>query len=593
MRGYFRFRNFHTKLFLSYSIIVIILLLIIAIPIYYYLKDNLVRNQDALVEQALSSTVNNLNLFESQYENYTKQIYLIRNYGNNQQDTLVKQLYDMKHQIADPYLTNQSVQNFIALGQETYRRWDRISILLTDGTVYSNKPYSPLVAADDLIEDALRMGGAVTVRYEEYDPFDPDRQVPVVTISRILQEQGEPAGVLHVQVKASDIVDPTALKSLPFETVMILSHGSPIYHYSISQVEPAEISVDQLNNSKDSLAFYRPSQSGDLAVYMKVDLNRLYEPINKFRWSMVSVVAFLLIFSLGIYYYLARILTFPLKKIRKALDSLQLNDDEVWREIEFNKSPYLDEMELINRSFRKMNARLQQSLSESVKFHQLQLQSQFDLLQAQINPHFLFNMLGVLQVLSDHGESQLVSSLSVKLADFLKYTIGTHEAKATLKEEFQKTEMYLDLMKSRYQHRLNYWISLEESAHELLLPKLILQPFVENSLKHGYKNINHPMLIEITGKQEHNVIQVEIRDNGNGFEPLQLEQLTNSMDQHLFSYRSGKQNPISIGGMGIISTFLRLKLMYNELADLEIHSIESGGVLIRLRIKISALEGAH
>ncbi|MCD9022008.1 sensor histidine kinase [Cohnella silvisoli] len=578
-RRFLLFRNFHTKLFVSYSLIIILLTVAVAVPTYYYLKEKLVRNQNAIVEQVFNSSINNFNLLESQFDNYTKQMYLIRGYGNESNDTLVEQLAALGHQTADKFVTIQSVKNFISLGQEINKDWDRINIILQDGTIFSNKEVSgdpPNAERERWIDNARRLGGAVAANYSERDPYSENRNVPVFALSRLLQVGTEPVGVMQIQIEASRIFDPAKLSDIPFDQFIIYSGSSPIYSYP---------DTAKSGTKSDRLEFYRQSQSGHFTLYMTVGLDRLYKPIRNFQWVMIAIVSFLVLFSLLIYYFLARILTSPLKKIRSALDSLQLSgDDESAWEVDLNQNYYLDEMERLNRSFRKMNARLQQSLNEIVHFRNLQLQSRFDLLQSQINPHFLFNMLGVIQVLSDHNESRLAADLCIKLAEFLKYTIGDNQTKVPMKEEFHITEMYLELMKSRYRHRLEYRISLPEEVADIELPKLIIQPLVENSLKHGFKNLNRPMLIEVGARMADDRLTIEIKDNGSGFEPHKYGEVMEAMKRHGdgLSRKDGLDG-LSVGGMGIASTYLRLKLLYGERIDLRIDANDGQGAIIRIQ----------
>ncbi|RKP49939.1 hypothetical protein D7Z26_19130 [Cohnella endophytica] len=601
LRRFLLFRNFHTKLFISYSLIIIILTVAVAVPTYYYLKDKLVRNQNAIVEQIFNGSVNNFNLLESQYENYTKQIYLIRGYGTESPYTLVEQLVAMDHQTADKFATIQSVKNYISLGQEIYKNWDRISIILEDGTVFSNQEVAadpPDALREQWIGKARTLGGAIDAQYAARDPYTSGGEVPVFSLTRLLQVGAEPAGFMQIQIEASRIFDPSALSEIPFDQIRIYNRSSRIYAYpnaetdyggTASSAERIADSVDKFPRTKSGkLEFYRQSQSGNFAIYMTVGLDRLYEPIRNFQWVMISIVSFLVLFSLLIYYYLARILTSPLKKIRFALDSMQLSDEENGMEVDLSQSYYIDEIERMNRSFRKMNGRLQQSLSEIVRFHNLQLQSRFDLLQSQINPHFLFNMLGVIQVLSDHNESKLAANLCIKLAEFLRYTIGDNQTKVSLREEFGITEMYLELMKSRYQHRLEYRISLSEEVADMSLPKLVIQPLVENSIKHGYKNLSRPMLIEVEGWMADDRLTIEIKDNGTGFEPSKLNEVKQSIKNHSTSL-SRKDGPdgLSIGGMGIASTYLRLKLLYGENVELQLDANEERqGAVIRIAFKL-------
>lgn len=594
-RRFLRFRNFHTKLFISYSIIIIVLTLAVSMPMYYYLKNNLMRNQNAVVEKVFNNTTERFDQLESQYDNFTKQLYLFKTVDSVPPLSVIEQLLTVGNHTDNTFRVIQSLRNAISLGQEVNKNLYRINLIVNDGILYSSSPtYANESEVHDLYDTALRLSGAVDVHYYANDPFEVgnDSNMPTFSLSRLLQSSGQPAGVLQALVHAKDIVDPEELAAIPFDRLTIFNRSDPIYSYPDSDSEKAEVneaaklaaSVDRYPLHADGkLIFYRKSESDNFAFYMTVPIDRIYKPIRNFRWVMILIVSFILTFSILIYYFLARILTAPLQKIRTAFDAVQLSDDDNEPEYDLSQHFYNDEIERLNRSFRKMNTRLQHSLNEIVKFHKLQLQSQFDLLQSQINPHFLFNMLGVIQVLSDHKESELASRLCVQLAEFMRYAIATKQTKVTLKEEFEITEMYLQLMKSRYQHRLEFRVGLQPAIADSELPKLVLQPFVENSIQHGFKHIKHPMLIEIDGRIEDNRIVVEVKDNGSGFNLAIKQQLYDTMArQHANLSRKEGHETLSIGGMGIVSTFLRLKLLLGESVELRIEDLEGQGTLIRI-----------
>lgn len=120
----------------------------------------------------------------------------------------------------------------------------------------------------------------------------------------------------------------------------------------------------------------------------------MYAPLHTFRNLMIMISLSVIIISLGVYYMLARILTRPLRELRRALK----DSDIINTQITIDNSVHDDEIELLNKSFESMRTRLRNSMDDIVKAKTLQLKTHFEVLQAQINPHFLFNMLGIIAI---------------------------------------------------------------------------------------------------------------------------------------------------------------------------------------------------
>jgi two-component system sensor histidine kinase YesM len=220
-----------------------------------------------------------------------------------------------------------------------------------------------------------------------------------------------------------------------------------------------------------------------------------------------------------------------------------------------------NEIESLNGSFQKLLERLQESVSREIKSQSMQMQASFDSLQAQVNPHFIYNILNVLSnkgiELGDHEICEICESI----AAMLRYSTSTKKRTATIEEELNHVQNYLTLMKKRYEHRLEFNIDADQSIMHESIPKIVLQQIAENSITHGFMNGQKVIKIGIRGYSENGWWYVEITDNGRGFEPGILSELENRMgavEKDLSGSES--QDGYEIGGMGLINIYGRMAL---------------------------------
>ncbi len=153
---------------------------------------------------------------------------------------------------------------------------------------------------------------------------------------------------------------------------------------------------------------------------------------------------------------------------------------------------------------------LQEKLKVEAELQTLVNEAELMALKSQINPHFLFNSLNSISSLTitDPGKAQ---EMVIKLSDFLRYTLShDKDEKASLKEEFNNLQCYLDIEKIRFGHRLNFTTSIPENCKNLMVPNMILQPLLENAIKHGVYNSTEEVLVELACsiKDDHFIIEI-------------------------------------------------------------------------------------
>ena len=194
-------------------------------------------------------------------------------------------------------------------------------------------------------------------------------------------------------------------------------------------------------------------------------------------------------------------------------------------------------------------------------------QAQLQALKMQLHPHFLFNTLHSISALL-RKDIEAADKMITHLGDFLRLTLdNSGTQKVPLRQELEFLACYLEIERVRFQDRLTTRIEVEPEALDCEVPNLILQPIVENSIRHGIASISAPGWIEIRAERKNDSLRIEIRDNGPGLSPN----------------RRGEQPGIK-GGLGLANTQARLDQLYNAAYRLDLANDPQGGLVVTLEL---------
>ncbi len=208
-------------------------------------------------------------------------------------------------------------------------------------------------------------------------------------------------------------------------------------------------------------------------------------------------------------------------------------------------------------------------IEEQVKEEQKQLRkAEFELLQAQINPHFLYNTLDAIVWSAEAGNHKQVVNMVGSLSDFFRTSLNKGKEIVTVKEDIHHVRSYLEIQQIRYQDILTYNIEVSEEIFDYLIPKITIQPVVENALYHGIKNKRGGGNISIEGKDAGDHIEICVRDNGIGMETGRLNEVREAIS-------SGSSEESKIYGLYNVNE--RIRLGFGEEYGLIINSTYGDG----------------
>jgi len=293
------------------------------------------------------------------------------------------------------------------------------------------------------------------------------------------------------------------------------------------------------------------------------------------RIALLALIA--ITCSLAASYFIARRVTVPLKALHAEIEALDIgNLDEIGAGMH---TPDLGEIDELRLAFRDMRLKLNDSIQEAVSLRAHEKEAQLVALQSQLNPHFIHNMLQTIGIMAEEGSSEAIQGLIMNLARMLRYVSSTEETTATLGMEVEYAESYLAGMGARFGESLEYVIDVHPEMKHIVVPRLILQPFIENCFKYG-TTARPPWRIELCGRCLDGRWSIEILDNGPGFA---AETLARISDRLAARRQAGSGlSPMSISGMGIVNSYERLRLAFGDEAAFEITNRPDGGARVAM-----------
>ncbi|MCM0647840.1 histidine kinase [Clostridium swellfunianum] len=297
--------------------------------------------------------------------------------------------------------------------------------------------------------------------------------------------------------------------------------------------------------------------------------------VNRIRDLMIGFLIFSISIVLIISFLIAVKLFTPIEEILGILEKKNLNDTKVYSKTKIN------ELKIISRGLESSISDVQQLKEELNNRMSLLKKARSIALQSQINSHFLFNTLEnikwkVMEFTNGENEgSHMISNLS----KLLRIGLDTKEYMNTLRNELEHVRIYLEIQKVRYEDKFQVVYNIEEETLETVLPKITLQPIVENAIYHGIKPTNKKCTLTIKSYTSDNMVLIEINDDGTGIEEEKCSAINNELQTEYIK----EENHI-----GIKNVNQRIKLSFGENYGIEIKSRVNNGTSI-----IIAIPSAH
>ena len=267
-------------------------------------------------------------------------------------------------------------------------------------------------------------------------------------------------------------------------------------------------------------------------------------------------------------YFMAR----PMEKLNEAMEKFKNGDFDQKIPVETK-----DEMGQFTMAFNEMMHDTKALIDRNYVMALREKESELEALEAQINPHFLYNVLDSLYWQAMDDDNEKIAEDILALSKLFRLLLSKGQSQIPVFREMELISSYLQIQKMRFMKRLNYKIDVDQEIMDERISKLTIQPFVENAVVHGLENMEKGGFVEVTGRQEGEYMRFTVTDDGSGMSQEEIDRVLYSDDTR--NYASSR-----IGGYAIYNIRQRMILQYGEDFSLNIRSGINQGTCVEIRI---------
>ena len=380
-----------------------------------------------------------------------------------------------------------------------------------------------------------------------------------------------------------DILD--EIKTVPEETILVFNDQNEIIEADYGT--NWDMSSDIIESIRSELAegerkegsydeqfwFYRSINGGKLQVLLTVPNQTIVDALLPTVASCILVAIIAVIASIICSVVYSRAVSRPIRKLSDEMKTITLNEYSGTL-LESRE----DEIGILQDSFNHMIERNKELIAQQYQTKIEKRNAQLRALQAQINPHFMYNTLQVIGGMALDKDAPEIYTITLALSDILRYSLNFSKEMIHLSEEIKYLQSYVMIQNERFGGKVHLVLDLAPETQQCLIPKLILQPLAENSFEHGLLNKDGDWVISVASEiTESGDLQILVKDNGVGFEKDRLEEIQRKLHQDTAQVlKSGSH-------IGLANVHTRIKLRgQNERHGVAISSSPDVGTTIKV-----------
>lgn len=329
------------------------------------------------------------------------------------------------------------------------------------------------------------------------------------------------------------------------------------------QKSPEQAQAEITINGVPMAAVYSQSDKFGWSMMSYTSKSGLTQPLTGVRWFILTLGAICFIVALVLAFVISRSITGPIKALMRNIQQIEKGNFDVELTIRSG-----DELEKLGNLLNRMSGNIKQLIERNRVEERLKRKAELTALQAQINPHFLYNTLESINWLAVRKKELAISEVLTNLGKFFRISLSRGASFISLRQELEHVKYYIEIQKFRYPHKFDADIRLESDIGECFLPKLLLQPLVENSLMHGLSERERDGRIEFYARRSEEALLIDIRDNGVGMDEERLKDIKGKL--------AGRLQTTDNRIYGLINVQERIKLAFGEAYGLSIDCDERG-----------------
>lgn len=478
----------------------------------------------------------------------------------------------------------ESLAGMVNISAGSDQRIQSIAVISRNGFALTSASNMAMPLSQDMMNQtwyqaalaSKQMPAITSIRHGE---FSKDKASWVISISHeVVDDRGDHLGVVLIDVSYKFIEDYiSSLKLGDKGYAYILDENNQILYHPEESILMDRMKADEL------LALSREmnTETGERIVtksaiphsnWTLIGISSL-EQIQSLQKGLINTLVLinglLLVISLIISYGISKRLTGPIFELQKAMQEV----DENWGHLNLSQHTYVEIQDLAGE-YNALLDRIKVLTGDIAQKEEAKRVFELKALQSQINPHFLYNTLDTILWLAEFGENKKVVEVSKALGDMLRLSLSIQQDWVCLGQELAHVENYLKIQEERYVDKFTYNITGPRDLVQVQVPKLILQPMIENSIYHGLRPQKKKGRIEINYRRQDQDLVIEVRDNGLGYHPQKPAE-------------DGPGIKTKLGGIGLKNVDQRIKILCGQAYGIEIKNQDQGGTLVSYRLPIA------
>ena len=546
------------------------------------------KDAQAYSDQLAEQVAINLERYIQELERITLSLY----YDDNALDILTR--HDGVFRTGNYLASDESFKMNQLISSAIYERTEvaGVFIFALDGSLFSNLQEtgksSWLPQENEWMREAEADDGGLTILPPASSPNYLTNVPEVASIARLIKNPYTNAKLGFVKVDLTSSGFEKILSSVRItensKLYIFNRNGGMIYPFDSNQEgmaagNPEEAALnDRLRQDGRTLISERETGYGGLRIMGII-------PRSDLQKDARELISFILWISLASLLAAYLISVMASNQLVKPIRSLYMKMKRVQNGELGERAPIMtnDEIGLLTAGFNGMVAQLDKNIKEIYELGIREKQAELSALQSQINPHFLYNTLESISMAAGRDRQDELSRVISSLGKLLRYTVNRQESKVTLREELDFVENYLSIQSFRLEDRLRADIRVDFSHESVLVPKLLLQPLVENAIEHGMGS--KPLTLTLTTKVDEQDLLIRIEDDGQGIGPErlnQIERILAEVEPIRAESVSGTGNREK--GFALRNIHRRLRILYGESYGLSLDKSRTQGAAVHVRI---------
>ncbi|GAB2571100.1 cache domain-containing sensor histidine kinase [Gracilibacillus alcaliphilus] len=574
--------NTSLKSILLISFICIAIIPVIFMSVVMYMKSSQIINQNAAkyVTQILQQTNQEIDSKLKQFAEDS--ISILTN------DKIQESLNPQNIQAAD-YSTREDLRKVLTRFIIDNSNITSASIYLNDGSllVTTENKLNELQIPPDRMDQLDQYKGKILWSYANVNSSSPQTNLVVAqrAIKNVLGPSTEPIGYLSFTISEDLIFDliaelemgQTGSTFILDQTGTVLtsqlrgSVGTKLDEKILENIsdryrENTDSVIQKIGSTNYFIAFDQSEETG-WSVLGLVPSDEITEGLWEVQRILLIIIIVWVILTIFLSSKITKSVTNPLMELITTMKTVEKGDFSVRVNLKQNR-----EIQSISNSFNRMIYKVNELIKQVYEREMKEKQAELKALQAQINPHFLYNTLDTFYwMLYVKGEEK-IGGLIVSLSSMLRYSISNEGSFVVLKQEMDNVQNYINLQSARSGDKINFELQMAESLEHAKVLKLILQPIVENAVHHGLEESNKDGRIIISTREDQGNLIIAVEDNGIGIEKAQIESFQ-------------KERQIN-NGIGLHNVDERIKLTFGSAYGIEIESEIGKGTRVSIKLPL-------